>query len=80
MREKNYTAIAYVVTFMVALLTFVIFGLLQESRPATGGEWLSFIAWGFLISVVASAIIGTLVAFRGRLGMKRSQNRREEKT
>ena len=72
------TAVTYAATFASAFLAFLVIGLLVNVPPDSGGEWVSFIMWGVLISAIAAAAIGSLFVFRGRLASQRSGERRVE--
>ncbi len=70
----------YIVTFMSALVAFFLAGLNSNTAPATSGEWISFIVTSVGVAAVGAISIGSLVVFRGRLSLKRSQQNHQKKT
>lgn len=56
----------YAVTALASVVVYVIFAFARGTGPETQHEWVVFFLTGSAIAVVASAIIGSLVAVRGR--------------
>lgn len=73
MASKYRSTGIYVTAFASALGAYIVAGFIDP--PESGGEWTSFILWGIGVAIVAAAILGSLITFRGRLSLKRTKQR-----
>lgn len=76
MASKYGLAGVYATAFASALGAYIVAGFIGP--PKSGGEWASFILWGIGVAIVATAILGSLITFRGKLSLKRTKQRRTE--
>ncbi len=70
----------YTLVFIAALVAFFIAGMNSSAAPGSNGDWISFIAVSIVVAALGAIGIGSLVVFRGRLSLKRSQLNHEKKT
>ncbi len=73
MSKKTKIVGVYTMVFMSALVAFFLVGLNSSAAPASNGDWISFIVMSVVVAAVGAIGIGSLVVFRGRLSLKRSQ-------
>lgn len=55
----------YATAAIASIITYVITAFARGTTPSTAHEWITFSLMGLVTAVLASAIIGSVVVYRG---------------